>query len=449
MKCAECTALIKAIDAYIAKVDNDLKDELKSAGYADADATLKRVESLEEKLSEAMDTDTKIIAEELEKAASVEDFRQDTWETYRNASALADDIQEVVADELSSFIPKLASQYLASTDKGLAVSILRQRTTDWITSWSQELGSIMKLTSHDGIQSILSNAMSGGLSVADVTRELMDSGIRTNYSRARSTALTEMLTAHSASSQEAYMQSPAVKDKEWRHSGSRRNKPRPNHVAMDGQVVPKEKPFDLTGADGKSYKPMYPRDTKLPAKERVNCHCIHSPVVSEDVLGLSLEERKALQQKAIDDDNHKWAAELDERKKGESGLEAYMKPINSLLPNANAGVAKPTKTVSYIPGDKDKANAIVQYNAPDGATWRYYYDEEGNVIMRLDNSDHGRPDAYPYGNGGAHYNRALYDKNGNFTGWSDDYCITSKMRRLNEDIIYDNPSFNMETPGNL
>ena len=432
-----CQALIKAINAYIAKADNDLEDELRDAGYIDAKGTMSDTQDLEESLAEAMNVDTEIVAEQLEKADSLDEFVENTWGVYQSASALSDDIQEVVENGLSNVIPKLVSSYLHTTDSGLVVSTLRQRTTDWISSWSRELGTIMKLTSHEGIQSILTDAMQNGRSVADVTRELMDSGIRSNYSRARSTALTEMLTAHSAANQEAMVQSPAVEDKGWRHTGSRRNKPRPNHVDMDGQVVPKNEPFELTGADGGSYKPMYPRDPILPARERINCHCIHQAIVSEDVLGLSLAERKRLQAEAIAEDDRQWAAELDERNRARSGNETYGTPINSLFPNGNGGVLKPTRIATQTPGLTDKPNAVVEHKASDGSVTRYFYDDQGKVIMRLDNSDHGKPKLYPYGNGGAHYDRALYDADGKFTDWSEHRCITAKMRRLCKDIIHD------------
>lgn len=437
LKHESCQALIKAIDTFIAKKDNDLEDELRDAGYLDAEGTMRDTQDLEENLAEAMNTDTEIVAEQLEQADSLDEFIENTWGIYQSASALTDDIQEVVQNGLSSVIPKLVSSYLHTTDSGLVASVLRQRTTDWISSWSRELGTIMKLTSHEGIQSILTDAMQNGKSVADVTRELMDSGIRSNYSRARATALTEMLTAHSVANQESMMQSPAVEGKGWRHTGSRRNKPRPNHVDMDGQVVPKAEPFDLTGADGNSYKPMHPRDTNLPAKERVNCHCIHQPIVSEDVLGLSLEERKRLQAEAIAEDDRKWAVELDEQNRARSGNETYGTPINSLLPNGNGGVLKPTRIATQTPGLTDKPNAVVEHKASDGSVMRYFYDDQGKVIMRLDNSDHGKPKLYPYGNGGAHYDRALYDKDGKFEAWSEHRCVTAKMRRLCKDIIQD------------
>ena len=96
---------------------------------------------------------------------------------------------------------------------------------------------------------------------------------------------------------------------------------------------------------------------------------------------------------------------------------------------------KPTRTATQTPDITDKPNAVVEHKEPDGAVVRYYYDDEGKVIMRLDNSDHGQPKAYPYGNGGAHYDRAMYDADGNFTGWSEHRCITAKMRRLAKDII--------------
>ena len=435
MRCETCEALIKAIDAYIAKVDDDMADELEDAGYVEPKETIDDTEELEEKLADAMNMDTEIISEQIEQADSVDEFFRNTWEVYREASALADDIQDIVQNGLAAVIPRLATKYIKTVDSGLVVTALRERTVDWISQWSPQLGKIMKLTSHDGIQRVLEDAMKEGKSVADVTRQLMDDGIRTNYARARQTALTEMLTAHSVAQQESYMQSPAVEGKEWKHTGARRNKPRPNHVAMDGQVVPKDQPFDLGGADGGSYKPMYPRDSKLPASERINCHCLTSPVVAEDILGFPLEERKRMQAEAIANDDRKWAEELDEQNKARSGNQTSGSPINSLLPNANGGVLKPTRTATQTPGITDKPNAVVEYKEPDGAVVRFYYDDEGKVIMRLDNSDHGQPKAYPYGNGGAHYDRAMYDANGNFTGWSEHRCITAKMRRLAKDII--------------
>lgn len=68
----------------------------------------------------------------------------------------------------------------------------------------------------------------------------MDGGWRTEYYQAKRVAVTEVLRAHSVAKEEAIQQSPVVDMKEWRHTGVHKIKPRPNHVAMDGQVVPKD-----------------------------------------------------------------------------------------------------------------------------------------------------------------------------------------------------------------
>jgi hypothetical protein len=44
------------------------------------------------------------------------------------------------------------------------------------------------------------------------------------------------------------------------------------------------------------------------------------PVVSEEVLGLSLEERQALQAQAIAEDDGEWEKELDAQNKARAGI---------------------------------------------------------------------------------------------------------------------------------
>ena len=67
--------------------------------------------------------------------------------------------------------------------------------------------------------------------------------------------------------------------------------------------------------------PCTPATSFCPQGERINCHCIQQPVVSEDILGLPLEERQKLQQQAIDEMDDDWEAELDARNKAKAGIE--------------------------------------------------------------------------------------------------------------------------------
>jgi hypothetical protein len=243
------------------------------------------------------------------------------WQEVTKGNNVDEKLAEIFLSDFKTNIPKLAGAYIKKIDPALTVSTITERTVAWAESWSEELGRLMKLTSKDEIEKILVHTLKDGKSVADFSRALMDSGIRDEYYRARRVALTETLRAHSAAQQEAIVQNPAVTRKEWVHTGNYRNTPRENHAAMDGVSVPKNEPFELEGADGGIYFPMYPRDPVLPPEESINCHCIHRGIVEEDVLGLPLEERKRLQEQAIAEDDGEWEKEIDARNKARAGIE--------------------------------------------------------------------------------------------------------------------------------
>ena len=238
-------------------------------------------------------------------------------------------LSKTFAARLSKFLPEYAAYYLKQTDKSLKLDRVSKRTTAWIESWSDELADLMRTTSKDQLEAMLKKEINNGGNISQFCVDLINSDMEkegkgeywTSHYRARRVAVTEILGAHSVAQQEAFMQSPAVEGKSWRHTGDYRNEPRQNHIDMDGQGVPKDQPFELTGADGIVYYPMYPRDVILPAGERINCHCIQQPVVSEDILGLPLEERQKLQQQAIDEMDDDGEAELDAQNKAKAGIE--------------------------------------------------------------------------------------------------------------------------------
>lgn len=319
--CMNCAPLIKAIDAYIAKADGDLADALGKEGYAKPKKTLKYAQDIEDGVAEALVEETDYFIAEAEKAVDLETFAKDVWPKVKLKDELKGKLAAVFKENLEKFMPEFIGYYIKQTDKDLKLSQVSKRTTAWVKSWSEELGEIMKLNSHKEIERILEKGLKDGSSIATFTREILDSGMRGEYYKARRVAVTEVLTAHRAAQQEAFMQSPAVSEKMWRHTGEYRNEPRQNHVDMDGQRVPVGEPFELIGADGGTYNPMYPGDPILPPEERINCHCIEQPVVSEEILGLPLEERQRLQQEAIDDMDDEWEKELDAKNKAKAGID--------------------------------------------------------------------------------------------------------------------------------
>lgn len=317
-----CAGLIKAIDAYITKADNGLADALAAEGYIKPKKTLKYVQDIEDDVAEALLDETDYIVAEAEKAVDLETFAEDVWPRVKLNDAAKRKLATVFTERLDKFMPEFVEYYIQQTDKSLKLAQVSKRTAAWAASWGKELGEIMQLNSHKEIENILQKGLENGSSVAEFTRAILDSGIRDEYYKARRVAVTEVLRAHSVAQQEAFMQSPAVSEKMWKHTGEYRNEPRQNHVDMDGQRVPVEEPFELIGADGGTYECMYPRDPALPAEESINCHCICQPVVSEEILGLPLEERQRLQQEAIDEMDDEWERELDAKNKAKAGIDA-------------------------------------------------------------------------------------------------------------------------------
>ena len=313
--------LIKAIDAYLAKADDDLADELEASGFAEPKGTADEIHRMEERVAEALKRETSHFMDSLIGAAGLAAYVDEIWPILQDSDTLDEELRGIFAEEFEGYMPGLANSYMRRIDPELTIDQFTKRATRWIQDWSEELGRLMKLTSHGEISAILSSGVEEGRSIAETARALMDSGIRDEYYRARRVAITETLRAHSVAHDEAIRQSPAVEEKEWVHTGAHKNEPRPNHVAMHGTRVPKNEPFRLVGADGMVHHPHYPRDSNLPPGESINCHCMHRGIVSDSILGLSYEERRALQRQIIEEDDGAWEAELDAKNRAKAGIE--------------------------------------------------------------------------------------------------------------------------------
>lgn len=321
---AVCEQLIKSIDAYIAKADKKLSDELSEAGFAEPEETVEHIEQLEEQLAEVF-TEQSVIFEDLlnkakESDIDVQEVLDNQFSEFKKNDPIRDRLFKIFFEDFSEYIPNLANVYMSKMDSELVVEQISQKTSAWISDWSDELSELMELSSHDEIEAILTKGLKNGNGVDAIARDIQINGIRDEYYKARRAALTETLRAHSAAAEESIQQCPAAEFKEWIHTGSYRNEPRENHVRMNGQKVPKNQPFELVGRDGVTYYPHMPLDPCLPASESVNCHCIHRGVASEDILGLPLEERKRLQQQAIDEMGDEWEKELDAENKARAGI---------------------------------------------------------------------------------------------------------------------------------
>lgn len=321
---ADADGLCDAIDLYLAKAADDLKNTLDDEGFAKPEHTVLAANSLERQIADALNAQTEGIIETLNQA---EEDRADSDELKKRVVALlvsdyiASDIEQTTLDMYEVETPQFANVYMEESDGELVVDTLRKRTSSWLQSWSKQLGELTKINTHQQITSLMEDSISNGESIADLTRKIQEGGWRNEYYQAKRFGLTETLRAHSVAREEAIQQSPADDQKEWRHTGGRKNEPRLNHVAMDGQIVPKDQPFVLIGRNGVTYYPMYPRDSNLPAAESINCHCIHRGIPNKDILGMSYEERKKMQDDFIKNDDAAWKEEINRKNKTNAGIE--------------------------------------------------------------------------------------------------------------------------------
>lgn len=317
--CMYCGALLKAIDAYIQKADDDLADTLGDEGYCEPEKTAGFISDLEDEVANALTDETEYILSQAEQAVDLESFAEEVWPDTKQGDGLRAKLLDIFKARLSTFVPEFSGYYLSGLEAGLKIKRVSKRTTVWINGWSEELADIMQLNSHKEIETILTKGLEDGIGIVEFSHNIRNSGIRDEFYKARRVAVTEVLTAHRAAQQEAFLQSPSVSEKMWRHTGIFIHGPRQNHVDMDGKRVPKNDPFVLLGADGKTYLPMFPGDTILPPGERIECHCISQGIASEEVLGLPLEERQRLQQEGLDNADENWEAELEARNKAMVG----------------------------------------------------------------------------------------------------------------------------------
>ncbi|MFY1590120.1 phage minor head protein [Bacillus sp. J14] len=206
-----------------------------------------------------------------------------------------EEFQELTEGFLQQTIEELAVVIMDSIDPEVPFKVLSTRTCNWIRDWSKKLAEIMKLNTHEAVENVLTDAIENGSSIQDIELTLKDMP-QFDRDRARTTAITEVLAASSAAQHESYAQSPAVKKKKWRHSGSKKNNPRENHIDLDCTVIGVDEEFQIPGS---SESCMFPRNPNLSAGERVHCHCVLSPVVDKEILGLSAEEKEEIRREAL------------------------------------------------------------------------------------------------------------------------------------------------------
>src|SRR5699024_9271385 len=129
-----------------------------------------------------------------------------------------DATKDINAEYFREIVENIASSMMESIDPDIPFEEPSRKTAEIIEEWSEELADIMQLNTNEHVESVLVEAMEEGKSIQNTELELKEMP-DFNRQRARTTAITEMLSASNVALQESYEQSPAVRGKKWRHSG--------------------------------------------------------------------------------------------------------------------------------------------------------------------------------------------------------------------------------------
>lgn len=288
--------LFKAINSIVKEEADELKDEI--ADFPALDATLTAIETYEVKVAGLFRRQKKHFIDGLKTLIAKDEFEHmtkvaDLMVKLYEADDFADSMADYTEDFLLDVIEEIVAEIMKSIDEDVAFNTLSSKATTWINEWSKDLAEMMKLTTHSEIEKVISTVIETGESIDKAIKRLRELP-EFDRARARTTAITEVLRANSVAAHEAYVQSPAVIQKVWKHSGSKKNKPRQAHVNLSGTVIGIDEKFDVNGQQA-----LYPRDKDLPAEEVINCHCVLGPVVDPAILGLSKEEKQRLRDLAI------------------------------------------------------------------------------------------------------------------------------------------------------
>ncbi|MDO7787136.1 phage minor head protein [Desulforamulus aquiferis] len=288
--------LLKSINSFIKEEEEEITELVpefpgleKVPGY---------IEGYEKKVAKLLRTQRKYYIDGIN-AFVAKDVTLDTLlehiigELFKSDGFVAD-MEEETKVYLAMNISELTSVIMEAIDEDVAFEVLSVRTTKWIEDWAHDLSLLMQLNTHRAIEDAFMIAIENGDGIEKAVMTIKDLP-QFDRARARTTAITEILAACSRSQWEAYQQSPAVVGKTWRHSGSKKNNPRPAHVKLNNTTIPVDDKFDVNG-----HEADYPRDPSLPGSERIKCHCVLSPEVDERILGLTKEEKEKIRQEALE-----------------------------------------------------------------------------------------------------------------------------------------------------
>ncbi|MCU5716662.1 phage minor head protein [Bacillus cereus] len=279
--------------------NNDIADDLPD-DMPGADSLQDFIEEYEKKLAKLLRKQMKYYSRAISDYGAAEDIvSEDILSLFEDDLFVNDTFESDMADlsneVLISIIIALCGIIMESIDPDILFEELSEQTEADVNTWGVQLAALLFLVTRNGILGAVTAAITGGLTFTALSTAIQDLWAFSRR-RATSVAKNEVLTALSIAQQESYGQSPAVDGKMWVHTNRQGGDPRGNHVQMDGIEIAVDEEFEIIDSDETC---MYPREPKLSAGEKMNCHCVVFPVVNGETLRLSQEDKDALRQEYL------------------------------------------------------------------------------------------------------------------------------------------------------
>lgn len=206
--------LIKSLNFIIKEDEANLEEEI--GEIEELETVIDSINKYEKKLAKLFRKQKKHyidgINEYIAKDVALKDLINYVMQDLTAADTFINSMSDITIEFLQITIKELCTIMMDTIDKDVQFEVFSQRTIDWISNWAFQLGQLMQINTSKALETLLNNALENGEGINKIVEELKELP-EFDRRRAKVTAVTEMLTAHSRSLWESYSQSPAVTGK--------------------------------------------------------------------------------------------------------------------------------------------------------------------------------------------------------------------------------------------
>ena len=184
------------------------------------------------------------------------------------------DLSTSIASEVPDILNDAADETLLSLGYTSPWQLPSQAVLDYLKVRDNFLSGISD-DIYQEIQDTISQGLLAGEGVADLADRISAEFDQIESDRAETIAENETNAAYNYAS-DAAAKAAGVQFKKWSHS-SVPKVPRPDHLAIDGLVVPIDQPFPVGDPPL-----MFPHDSNGSPEDVINCRCISVPATEDD-----------------------------------------------------------------------------------------------------------------------------------------------------------------------